>query len=403
MNNILISARGSFFLLFTNRYVLHGILLIVSVVTIASQFQTANAAVSDVGQKSLLYAIVSHGQDEMVTETIRPEMLAKNANYLGAETLQALPDLDFDYEEFEQPVADINVPGSIAARPDGPIQTDNAPEQPASVPVRHSIETYVVKSGDTVASIAHRFGLDAGTVIWANGLGSRAQIRPGDQLKILPVSGVLHTVKKGETLGRIANTYKVEAEKIAEANDLNDDRVLAVNTEIIIPGGTPIVARTPTVAARPSPAIPNKAVDRYQEILTNAPDTRAKPADLIGGLRQFLWPTDGKVITQYYGWRHTGVDIDCDYGNPHYAVSDGVVEASGWNSGGYGLQTVINHENGYKTRYAHASKLFLHVGDNVKQGQVIAMCGTTGRSTGTHLHFEVYKNGVRQNPLAYIK
>jgi murein DD-endopeptidase MepM/ murein hydrolase activator NlpD len=79
------------------------------------------------------------------------------------------------------------------------------------------------------------------------------------------------------------------------------------------------------------------------------------------------------------------------------------VEQAGWNSSGYGLQIVIDHLDGRKTRYGHASKLFVHLGDTVHKGQAIAMVGTTGRSTGTHLHFEVYSNGKRKNPLAYIK
>jgi murein DD-endopeptidase MepM/ murein hydrolase activator NlpD len=118
---------------------------------------------------------------------------------------------------------------------------------------------------------------------------------------------------------------------------------------------------------------------------------------------KLLWPTALRVINQYYGWRHTGVDIDGDYKDPIYASEDGVVETAGWNSGGYGLQIVINHQNGMKTRYAHASKLFVKVGQAVKRGEVIAMVGTTGRSTGTHLHYEVYVGGVRKNPLAYTK
>jgi murein DD-endopeptidase MepM/ murein hydrolase activator NlpD len=108
------------------------------------------------------------------------------------------------------------------------------------------------------------------------------------------------------------------------------------------------------------------------------------------------------VITQYYGWRHTGLDIDGDYSSPLYAAHDGTVTTAGWNKGGYGLQVIVSG-SGVMTRYAHASKLFVTNGERVKKGQVIAMMGTTGRSTGTHLHFEVYINGSRVNPLAYIR
>jgi murein DD-endopeptidase MepM/ murein hydrolase activator NlpD len=120
-------------------------------------------------------------------------------------------------------------------------------------------------------------------------------------------------------------------------------------------------------------------------------------------MRRLYLPTNGHSITQYYGWKHTGVDIDGDYTSPLYAAEDGVVEVAGWQTNGYGLMVLIDHQNGFKTRYGHSSKLFVQAGDYVKRGQVIAMMGTTGRSTGTHLHFEVYVNGARVNPLAYIK
>ena len=106
------------------------------------------------------------------------------------------------------------------------------------------------------------------------------------------------------------------------------------------------------------------------------------------------------MITQYYGWRHTGLDIDGHYDSPIYASHDGTVTTAGWNSGGYGLQILVSGD-GFTTRYAHSSKMFVKVGDTVKKGDVIAMVGTTGRSTGTHLHYEVYVNGSRVNPLSY--
>ncbi len=140
--------------------------------------------------------------------------------------------------------------------------------------------------------------------------------------------------------------------------------------------------------------------------MVSPPSNTKKPEDLDTSdapKTRLLWPTSGHVVTQYYGWKHTGIDIDGDYSSPLYAAADGVVETAGWNSGGYGLQIIVDHPNGMKTRYAHSSKLFVKVGDSVKKGQVIAMMGTTGRSTGTHLHFEVYTNNKRANPLSYIR
>jgi murein DD-endopeptidase MepM/ murein hydrolase activator NlpD len=275
--------------------------------------------------------------------------------------------------------------------------------------VRSETENYTVQSGDTVAAIAARFGVNVGTIINANKLSARASIKPGDTLKIPPVSGLLYAVKKGDTVGRIASLYKVDVTAIQQANNLSKEDALKIGQELVLPGAVPLPEPVkPKVAVKPNvpkTSIPGKSVDEYQESKTPPADARTKPADAdVSAVKTTLiWPTTQHVINQYYGWRHTGVDIDGDYTDPIYASADGVVEVAGWNSGGYGLQIVVNHENGMKTRYAHASKLFVSAGERVKKGQVMAMVGTTGRSTGTHLHYEVYKNGGRVNPLAYIK
>jgi murein DD-endopeptidase MepM/ murein hydrolase activator NlpD len=408
VSRVLVSARGFFFLLFTNRYVLHAVIFIISIVTIGGQLQTKYATASDIGQRSLLYAMVTDQQAEVVEEVVYPAGMTQGVRYLGSETLEALPGIDFDYVDVDQPIADLTVPGSIAILPgaDDPGIPGDAP-----VPVRTKTETYVVESGDTVASIARRHGVTVGTVLWANKLTERSTIQPGAELKIPPVSGVLHAVKKGETLAKIAATYGVAPEVISEANQLSG--ALSIGAELVVPGGRPpavIPVATRTSATRPDvpiSRIANKAVDIYQELTGTKADVRDKPEDVVEAETKerpkLLWPTALRVINQYYGWRHTGVDIDGDYKDPIYASEDGVVETAGWNSGGYGLQIVINHQNGMKTRYAHASKLFVKVGQAVKRGEVIAMVGTTGRSTGTHLHYEVYVGGVRKNPLAYTK
>jgi murein DD-endopeptidase MepM/ murein hydrolase activator NlpD len=117
-----------------------------------------------------------------------------------------------------------------------------------------------------------------------------------------------------------------------------------------------------------------------------------------------IWPTPGRRITQYYSWSHQGLDIGDKIGTPLYAADDGVViiAQGGWN-GGYGNTILLDHGGGKRTRYGHASKLFVKVGDEVKKGETIAAMGSTGRSTGPHLHFEVLVNGTRYNPLNYIK
>ncbi len=430
LERVVVSARGLFFFLFTNRYIFHAALLVVSLATIGSQLMTQPASASNAGQNSLLYTLVTQGQDESIEETLYVESAPGHTRYLGADTLQALPDIDFDYEP--NTLADLTIPGTVALMPhsDEPVEPEvTEPNTPAIVVApRSGTETYTVQSGDTVATIARRFGVNVGTIIWANNLNRNAAITPGDKLRIPATSGVLHVVKRGETIGQIAKKYGVEVSSITQVNP--GTNTLTLGQEILVPGATPIssVATTAPVTTKPTATkapvrvttaqgevradiplsrIKNKAVDVYQELRNSETDTRAKPEDqtetAVKKVTKLLWPTDLHVINQYYGWAHTGVDLDGDYANAIYASEAGVVETAGWNNGGYGLQIVINHQNGMKTRYAHASKLFVKAGDTVKRGEVIAMVGTTGRSTGTHLHYEVYVNGARKNPLSYIR
>jgi murein DD-endopeptidase MepM/ murein hydrolase activator NlpD len=119
---------------------------------------------------------------------------------------------------------------------------------------------------------------------------------------------------------------------------------------------------------------------------------------------KLAWPTSATRITQYFSWRHPGLDLAAKVGTPLYAAESGKVTISqGGYNGGYGNTIVIDHGGGMKTRYGHASKLYVKVGDTVERGEVIAAMGSTGRSTGSHLHFEVIINGTKYNPLSYIR
>lgn len=353
---------------------------------------------------------------------------AKQVSYLGGETIVALPAIDFDYQPISSLPADISIPGSIAALPETLPGEEPTPLAPSA---RHETDSYVVKSGDTIAAIAQHFGVDVATVIYANNLTSRSVLQPGDALKIPATSGLLYTIKRNDTLAKIAQTYDVSVSDITNVNRIKEGAALSLGQEILLPGALPL-AETPTrtVVLRPSTAKPvstalkpgssaaalkpdipiarikNKALDLYQE-LTGKSDARAKPEDVpvadITTKSKLLWPTRLHVINQYYSWRHNGLDLDGDYTDPIYASDDGVVMEAGWSNVGYGLTIFIDHQNGFKTRYGHSSKLFVQKGDLVKRGQVIGMVGTTGRSTGTHLHFEVILNGKHLNPLSYIK
>lgn len=255
---------------------------------------------------------------------------------------------------------------------------------------RSEIIFYTVEMGDTVSTIARKFNISVNTIIWANDLNSYGFIKPGNRLTILPYSGIIYTVKSGDTLSKIATKYNIDAAEIISCNDFGNS--LKIGQKIIVPGAKKLAEAAPVSQA----ARNYTGLSIIKDIIkpTNAP---------VSGSRM-VWPTQGHNISQYYSWRHTGVDIANHVGTPVYAADSGtvIIAANGWN-GGYGKTIVIDHGNGKKTRYGHSSKLLVKVGDEVEKGQVIMLMGSTGNSTGPHLHFELFVNGSRTNPLNYIR
>ncbi len=251
---------------------------------------------------------------------------------------------------------------------------------------RKSLEYYNVRSGDTISSVASRFNLKMTTLLWENRLTERSTLRIGQTLTILPSDGVSYRIGRGDTLAQIASRYKVKQDAIANFNQLGNK--LSIGQIIIIPGGRP-PAQAP-VAVRPptKPAQGNQPIT--QPVIT--------PSNT-----KLAWPTLRRRLTQYFTWRHSGLDIADSIGTPIVASEDGIVEVAGWNRGGYGYYIIIDHGGGLKTLYGHASQLLVTVGDRVTRGQLIAAMGSTGRSTGSHVHYEVRLNGRKVNPLKYTK
>ena len=236
------------------------------------------------------------------------------------------------------------------------------------------ISKYMVQKGDTLSLIAKMFGVSVNTIIWANNI--TGPINPGDILVILPVSGTIHTVVKGDTLESIATKYKADADEIAQFNGLADDSSLNVGDTIIIPNGE-------------GGAVPSAATETTAE--QNDPyynPYRGGSGPRISGY--YIRPLVGGVMTQgLHGYN--AVDIGTPQGTPLLAAASGeiiVAKSSGWN-GGYGDYVVISHPNGTQTLYGHMSKVIVSVGEEVVQGQVIGLSGETGLATGPHLHFEV--------------
>jgi len=226
------------------------------------------------------------------------------------------------------------------------------------------ISVYIVRSGDTLSQIADMFGVSVKTIIWANDLPSNYKIKPGDNLVILPVSGVRHIVKKGDTIASLAKSYKGEVEEIARYNNLAVGEKLTIGTEVIIPHGVvPEPVRQPSTSSRSSSLTTRSNLVR---------------------------PIQGGIKTQgLHGFN--AVDLAAPIGTAVYAAASGevvIARMGGWN-GGYGNYIVIRHSGGVQTLYAHLNSVQVSPGQQVSAGQTIGSIGSTGRSTGPHLHFEV--------------
>lgn len=330
-------------------------------------------------------------QDEMIEETLNPSSIhdyvnEKYTNNLGVLNNDSAVIEETTSEDEEQFVIEKN--GDFISKPHiWENENNNSSNQ---APKRNSIVYHTVKSGETISSIANAFGLNVNTILWANNLSERSLIRPGDKLTILPQNGVIYTVVKGDTVGKIARKYGIGESLLISENNLGNS--IAIGQKIIIPGGRLITSTS--VAANTTKTNNYTGISVIKD-LVKAPAAKASDNNM-------LWPTVGHRITQYYSWRHTGLDIANKVGTPLYASAAGKVEFAGW-SNGYGYNVLINHGGGKKTRYAHASKLFVKVGQSVDRGENIAAMGSTGWSTGPHIHFEVIVNGVKYNPLNYVK
>lgn len=230
-------------------------------------------------------------------------------------------------------------------------------------PTSDQISVYVVRKGDTLSQIAEMFDVSVNTIKWGNDLRSNT-LKVGETLVILPISGVKHTVVKGDTVASLAKKYKSDLDEIIAYNNLKEGESLTIGSEIIVPDGEVLM---PTSIIKPTGSSGLKEYAGY-----------------------YMRPIVGGKKTQgIHGYN--GIDIGASIGTPILAAADGEVIISrtgGWN-GGYGNYIVIRHANGTQTLYAHNSRNNVSVGDTVRQGDVIGSVGSTGKSTGSHVHFEI--------------
>jgi murein DD-endopeptidase MepM/ murein hydrolase activator NlpD len=281
-----------------------------------------------------------------------------------------------------------------------------------------AISIYKVQKGDSISEIADKFGVSVNTILWANNIKKSESIRVGDTLVILPVTGVQYTVKKGDTLKAIAKKMKADADEIASYNGLPESGGLVAGTKIIIPDGeivAPPAQKEKTVAVAPKIQAPVPEQKSEQSTssaadttTTNGTDSDAGSSEPVPSVDQNTPPTTtspnfirpiaegvGRKSQGLHGFN--GVDIAAPIGTPIRATQKGVVivsRDSGYN-GGYGKYVVIQHDGGVQTLYAHMTKALAVVGATVEQGDTIGLVGSTGHSTGPHVHYEV--RGAKNN------
>lgn len=257
-----------------------------------------------------------------------------------------------------------------------------------SVKPRDTIETYIVQPGDTLSSIAKKFNITTDTLRWQNDLDSEDAIKEGQQIEIPPVAGIVHKVKRGDTIYSIAKKYQVDPQVIVNYpfNSYSDDENfgLAVGQLLVVPDGVMPAEKL----WQPNAYIASR----------NTPD-----AGQVSATGSFAWPTSGN-ITQRFVWYHPAIDIANSAAPDVLAADSGTVTVAGWpDNYGYGNRVMIDHGNGFVTLYAHLQSMYVTAGQRVNRGDAIGKMGSTGRSTGTHLHFEIRGTGGNQDPLQHLQ
>lgn len=378
------------------------------IITMNLGAETRAEGLVDSAHKTILAELVKNENteyqvdDQLIVETFDQERVISSVQQsyldnLGAFRPQAIVDQGAQEEGGTDSVADNPMAGNV-------VQPELVATQKAKRE-RTEIVTYEIKPGDTISTIAQEYDISVSTILWENDLTVYDTIKPGMTLSILPVNGLSYDVKSGETLESIAKKYDIEQAKIIEYNKLASADQLRIGQKLILPGAKKINYPAPSQDAGriADSGHNNKAISGFSVIKDIVVDDIIKAPEgkpVIGN--KMLWPTSTTRITQYFSWRHTGLDLAAPVGTPIYAADAGTIEMEGWGTG-YGNQIVVNHGGGKKTRYAHLSKFIAEKGETVSKGQKIAEMGSTGFSTGPHLHFEVIIDSVKYNPLSYIR
>lgn len=372
-------SKGKILYPFSTRYLVHFFIIVLAIIVFTNNL-SAQEVNEEIGQNSLLASLVQPQNGEVIVETSESIIEAGTSIVKETGSVVGAPKMEEKAEPAE----------SVTVTQEGAIVKPNLVATTIGDRPRDKLIYHEVQGGETVSEIAERYDISTNTILWENKFGPRDFIKPGQKLTILPFSGVSYQIKSGDTLEKIAKNYSVDVDEIVEYNQLASAEAISADQILILPGGTP--------PAPPAPVVkPRSRFTSLQDFFSPSSPADATPS--YGTNLQ--WPTPSRRINQYFGWRHTGIDIDGGSTSPIYAADTGRVESVGWN-GGYGLRVIINHGNGLKTNYAHISKAHVRVGDSISRGQTIATMGCTGWCTGYHVHFEVISGGRKVNPLSYL-
>lgn len=263
---------------------------------------------------------------------------------------------------------------NAAVREESRILARTRPARPA----RRRLEVIVhrVEEGESLWSIAERYGTDVDSVMASNELTRGSTVLPGDELRVPPVVGLVYSVQPGDSVHALARMFDVPVEEIAAANDLESDGLIAPGQTLVLPG-----------ARRPPERAQVASVSRGS-----------------GSIGRYIWPAVGPITSSYgprWGRPHRGLDIAAPNASEVVAARRGVVISSGW-KGPYGLTVEIDHGDGVTTLYAHMSKIYVEAGEALQAGETIGLIGSTGESTGPHLHFELRRNGEPIDPIPHL-
>jgi len=326
--------------------------------------------------------------------------------------------------------------GLGAYRPGGSDITGSVAARPAAAPTGHWTwdggQPVTVSRGETVESIARKYGVPASAIMETNGFRNGATLRPGQRVVIpryvsasashaSPVSAPahaaenVHIVAPGESLIGIARKYGVTLTALAHANKIQPYAKIAIGDRITIPGGRPVATHktpAPHVAQPRTVPVEKVASVPVQHARVATPETHTttesvnKTAEAAGSLPSFRWPVKGRIIASFgarpNGTQNDGINLAVPEGTPVKAADDGVVAYAGNELKGYGNLVLIRHANGYVSAYANASELLVKRGETIKRGQVIAHAGQTGNVTSPQLHFEIRKGSTPVDPIKYL-